>query len=146
MALALSLSIKIPYRKFPSGDGFTYRAILNTYIGLQTPGAIRSRKIEAIIDSGANDCIFHAQVGESVGFDVKSGLVSETMGVDGKLSTIYFHNMLLYAPGGPIAINAAFSYDLPVVGILGMKGFFEYFKVIFDPTLNRCELDRIYRA
>ena len=146
MALALALSQKIPYTKFPNGDGFTYRAVFDAYIGLPKKGAIRSKKIESITDSGANDCIFHAQIGESVGFDVKSGRMSETFGVDGKASTIYFHDMFLYAPGGAMTINAAFSYDLPVAGILGMNGFFEHFKITFDPTMLRCELERLFHA
>jgi hypothetical protein len=54
--------------------------------------------------------------------------------------------MYLYVPGGPITISAAFCYELPVIRILGMQGFFNHFKVTFDPTAARCELERMYQA
>ncbi|MGA8736812.1 MAG: aspartyl protease family protein [Terriglobales bacterium] len=119
---------------------------MDTYISLPQQGAIRPKKIESIIDSGANDCIFHAQIAERVGFDVKKGKVSQTYGVDGKSSVIYFHSINLFAPGGVISITAAFSYELPIAGILGMRGFFDHFKIVFDPAALRCELERVYHA
>jgi hypothetical protein len=70
--VSVALSIKVPYQKFPvGGSGFSYRAVLPVYISFPQKNAVRSKKIEAIIDSGANDCIFHASVGEHLGFDVK---------------------------------------------------------------------------
>jgi hypothetical protein len=55
----------------------------------------------------------------------------------------------LYVPGGHVLkIKASFSEELPVAGILGISGFFENFKITFDPssTPPGFELDRIYRA
>ena len=144
MAIALAGSVKVPYKKYPSPSGFSYRAVLDVYISLPSKNSIRSKKLEAVIDSGAND--FHAQVGEKVGFDVKSGKSTETYGVDGKASTIYFYDLYLFAPGGIIQINGAFSYDLPVIAILGMSGFFDHFKITFDPTSRRFELELVYQA
>jgi len=45
-----------------------------------------------------------------------------------------------------VVIRAGFSDELPIAGILGMNGFFEHFRVIFDPTAQRCELERIFQA
>jgi len=67
------------------------------------------------------------------------------MGIAGPANT-YLHDISLYAPGGIIAIRAGFSADLPVAGVLGIEGFFDSFKITFDPILLRCELDRIYKA
>ncbi len=59
---------------------------------------------------------------------------------------MYLHDIALYAPGGPVQTRAGFSYDLPIVGLLGMEGFFEHFRVTFDPTAQRCEIERLFQA
>jgi hypothetical protein len=58
---------------------------------------------------------------------------------------VYVHNVSLYAPSGIIAIRAGFSHELPLAGLLGMNGFFEQFRVLFDPTFG-FELDRLFLA
>lgn len=142
-----NFALKLPYKKYPTvAGGVDLRAICPVYIALTARGAVRSKKIEAVIDSGASNCIFHAQIGEAVGFDIKAGRQEETYGVDGKSSAIYFHDILIYMPGGQITIDGAFSYDMPVPAILGMRGFFDNFKVTFDPTGQLCEVERIYQA
>jgi hypothetical protein len=59
---------------------------------------------------------------------------------------MYLHDVSLYTPGGIVSARAGFSDDLPIAGLLGMTGFFEHFKITFDPILLRCELERLYRA
>jgi len=59
---------------------------------------------------------------------------------------IYVHEISLCAPGGIIATRAGFTKDLPIAGLLGMAGFFENFRVTFDATALRVELERIYQA
>jgi hypothetical protein len=56
------------------------------------------------------------------------------------------HDISIYLPGGIANITAGFSDDLPVAGLLGMTGFFEHFKMCFDPTAFRVELERIFHA
>ncbi len=139
--------MKVPYQKYPSKYGrFEYRAVLNVYIALPIKNAIRSKKIEAVIDSGATTCLFHARIGKAVGFNIESGAVRDTFGVDGKASKVYMHDVHLYVPGGIITINAGFSYDLPIAGLLGMSGFFDRFRITFDPTAQHCELERLFQA
>jgi hypothetical protein len=138
-------TVRLPYKKYPGKYGTVLRAICPVYIGLTAKGAVRSKKIEAIIDSGATDCIFHAQIGKAVGFDIESGTKRDTFGVDGKPTTLYFHDILLYIPGGQVTIAGAFSYDVPVAALLGMT-FFEHFRITFDPTGQHCDLERIYQA
>ena len=140
------MSLKIPYQKAPNGKGgFGYYAAIPVNIALPTKNAPRSKRFNAIIDSGASRCIFHGEIGKAIGLEVEKGEVESTLGVAGPTDT-YLHDVSLYAPGGPILIRAGFSFTLPVAGVLGMMGFFESFKIIFDPTHLHCELDRIYRA
>lgn len=67
------------------------------------------------------------------------------MGISGPTKT-YMHDIHLYLPGGIVSTKVGFSDKLPVPGLLGMSGFFEHFKVTFDSTACRCELERIFHA
>ncbi len=97
------------------------------------------------MDSGASRCIFHASIGRHIGLDVESGQTEHTAGISA-ISQLYLHEIALYAPGGPVNIQAGFMEGLPVAGLLGMNGFFEHFIVKFDLSEQIFELDRIYRA
>ena len=140
------MTLKIPYKKFPLyGGGVTYSAMLNVNIALPAKNAPRTKRFEAIIDSGASRCIFHASIGRFIGLEIQKGPLEETLGINGP-SRSYLHDIVLYAPGGIINIRAGFSDELPIAGLLGMNGFFDHFKVIFDPTGQRCEIARLFLA
>lgn len=99
------------------------------------------------MDTGASKCIFHASVGRAIGLNVEKGEEDQTVGVSGKPTTIYIHNVSLHLPGGHIfKIRAGFTDELPMAGILGRNGFLEYFKVLFDPSGNPpgFEIERFY--
>jgi hypothetical protein len=118
---------------------------LNVNIALPAHNAPRTKRFEAVIDSGASRCIFHASIGISIGLEIEKGVVEETLGISG-ISRTYLHDISLYAPGGILNIRAGFSEDLPIAGLLGMNGFFDHFRVVFDPTGQRCELERLFLA
>lgn len=140
------MSLKLPYRKIPDGKGsYGYYAALAVNIALLQKSAPRSKRFEAIIDSGASRCIFHADIGRAIGLNISSGAVETTLGVAGPINT-YLHDVCLYIPGGAVIVRAGFSGDLPVAGLLGMQGFFDVFKITFDPTLLCCKLDRLYKV
>jgi len=137
----------VPYKAYPTAaGGFDYCAVLNVQIARAEKNAPRSKRFEAIIDSGASRCIFHSSIGEAVGLDIEKGTAENTIGISGKPSQLYVHEISLYVPGGIIPIRAGFTRDLPVAALLGMEGFFEHFRVVFDPTARQCELERLYQA
>jgi hypothetical protein len=119
--------------------------MLNVSLALPTKNAPRTKRFEAVIDSGATRCIFHADIGRFVGLEVEKGSMEETLGING-VSRTYLHDILLYAPGGIISIRAGFSEDLPIAGLLGMNGFFDHFRVTFDPIAQHCDLERLFQA
>lgn len=138
--------MKFAYKKYPFRDGgFAYSAVLNVNLALPARNSPRSKRFEALIDSGASRCIFHTSIGKALGLDIEKGDPENTLGVNG-ISRVYVHNVSLYAPSGIIAIRAGFSHELPLAGLLGMNGFFEQFRVLFDPTFEGFELDRVFLA
>jgi hypothetical protein len=107
-----------------------------------------SRPFEALIDSGASRCLFHAQIGRSLGYDIERGVEELTMGVSGKTTRLYLHKVSIHALDGIIPIVAGFCDDLPLAGLLGRRGFLDHFKFTFDHSSNppQFELTRIYRT
>ena len=141
-----SFTCRVPYLEFPDPQGgVSWSAVIKVQIALPKEGAPRTKRFEAVIDSGASRCIFHASIGEFLGLDIDKAPEEQTMGIAGP-SSIRLHDVRLYAPGGTIEICAGFSRDLPLAGVLGMKGFFDHFRITFDPAARRCELERIFQA
>ena len=139
-------TLRVPYKEFPDPQGgVLWSATLNVQIAIPKEGSPRTKRFEAAIDSGASRCIFHASIGEFIGLEIDKGPEEQTMGIAGPTAT-YLHDIHLYAPGGIIEIRAGFSKDLPLAGVLGMKGFFEHFRILFDPAGQCCELERVYQA
>jgi len=139
------VSLKFPYKKYPAPGGFFYAATIPVNIALPAKNSPRSKRFEAIIDSGASQCIFHANIGRAIGLDIEKGELATTNGIAGP-TNVFLHDISLYVPGGIVAARAGFSDALPLAGLLGMTGFFENFKITFDPTAFRVELERLYRA
>jgi hypothetical protein len=140
------VSLKLPYKKFPNKDGtFYYSAVLPINIALPHKNAPRTKRFEAIIDSGATLCQFQAAIGRSLGLVIEKGEPMQTMGISGP-TQMYLHDVSLYIPGGIVTAKVGFSDTLPILGLLGMSGFFEHFKITFDSAAFRCELERIFRA
>jgi hypothetical protein len=135
-----------PYRTFPDEFGaHLFSAVLRVQIALDIPNAPRTRRFEAIIDSGATRCIFHAGIAEFLGIDVRSGDCELTNGIGGE-EEVWIHPVTLYIPRGPVHIRAGFKENLPLAGLLGMSGFFDHFNVTFESLARQCVLERIYRA
>ena len=94
-------------------------------------------------------CIFHGSLGRLIGIAVEKGEQDRTVGVSGQFTKIYMHDVSLHIPGGHVfKIRAAFSDDLPIAALLGRRGFFEHFRVSFDPSgaIPGLDIERIYRA
>lgn len=138
--------LKYPFKNYPTPKGEPdFCAILPVQLGNPAKHSPPSKRFEALIDSGASRCIFHASIGEAIGFDIEKGEKEETFGISGQASTIYLHRVSLYVAAQIITMQAGFSYNLPLAGVLGRRGFLSNFKVILDPSTNPpCfELERI---
>jgi hypothetical protein len=54
---------------------------------------------EVLVDSGADLCIFDAEIGEALGLDMKKGRPREVFGVGGKASVYYLHKVEIEVGG-----------------------------------------------
>ena len=97
---------------------------------------------EALVDSGADFCIFHSLVGDIIGIDVESGKEAGFGGVGGAGMRAYFHTVKVYVGDYSYDLYCGFTRDIPAdgYGILGQVGFFDHFKVNFDNREEEIEV------
>ncbi len=86
-------------------------------------------QFEALVDSGADENLFPAQMGEILGINF-NGIKSETLtGIGGIKIKVYVTKIYIWILGERYSTKANFSYeqDEPV---LGRKGFFDLFESV----------------
>jgi hypothetical protein len=90
---------------------------------------------DCVVDSGADFCVFPANLGELAGLDVFGGKDVATYGIGGK-ETLYFHNVKVEAiikdEPWVFECHAGFSTKLNSkgIGFLGRDGFFDLFQEV----------------
>jgi len=129
---------------------FLGKNILRPIIPVELNNKDKSVNYFALIDSGADYCIIDAEVGEYLGLDVTSGLHDQFGGIQNtkKLSNVYFHDITIAVGGWNFQVSIGFSYDIAPngYGILGQKGFFDIFTVLFNYNKERIEIKEIQKS
>ena len=116
--------MKFRYKNYGHGTLRTVIPIEIKYGDLAIP-------YEVLVDSGADLCIFHAEIGEALGIDIKKGKPQEVFGIGGKASMFYLHKITIVVGGWPHEIEAGFmpgvAGNVMQYGVVGQKGFFDLF-------------------
>lgn len=137
--------MKFSYRRLQlSGESPIFGpTLLKPIIPITLEFGERSLRYPALIDSGADFCIFEAQLGAYLGLDVESGQPEYFGGVQERGGAVaYFHNVSLIVGGQRHDVRIGFSPDVAQYGygILGQIGFFSFFVVKFDQQKETVEL------
>ncbi len=147
--------MNFPYTKFlerlPDGKQRTVlRPVIR--IGLGYRGKVLPADYPALIDSGSDSCIFHAELAELLGLDVEAGEPTGFRGMGHGEVKGFLHDVNVIVGGHPFPCRAAFSYGLIKrhpdtgrweglqYGVLGQQGFFNHFRVEFNLSKERIEL------
>lgn len=79
----------------------------------------------ALIDSGADASLFHADVARDLLIDVESGRRQQLFGASGHPLTAYFHTVDLQIIGSPevMTLEVGFTDDMPLTALLGQADF-----------------------
>lgn len=97
-----------------------------------------------LVDSGADLCLFDAEIGKAIGIDIKKGTPKEVFGIGGKASLYYLHKVTIEVGGWPYVIDAGFMPNVAghvmQYGVVGQKGFFDAFVVKFDLLKEEVEV------
>jgi hypothetical protein len=97
---------------------------------------------EALVDSGADFCIFSAQIGEILEIDIEKGEKFDVRGITGKSEPYYVHPVTINVGGWDHKIKAGFMPNIGQFsyGVVGQNGFFDIFTVKFDLAKEEIEL------
>jgi hypothetical protein len=147
VAILVANKLKFPHKQTPLPDGkFDWLPILHVQVGRST---YLTSPFEAIVDSGAFDCLFHADIARAVGIsDITTGALKMSGGVvGGAQMPTYGHDIRLSVGSDNFRIEAYFAEQLPIAALLGRNGFFDKYVVTFDPRDNppSLELTRIHK-
>lgn len=133
--------MKFRYQQFRSETGeLIYRPVIDISVASNEG---KTQDYFVLVDSGADNCIFDAEIGELIGLKVKSGKVKKIFGVSGKSIDVYFHDIFISVGGHEFPLKCGFSSEIANngYGVLGQVGFFDQFKkVIFDYSRKVVEL------
>jgi predicted aspartyl protease len=123
--------------------------ILKPIIPIKISSKNQSLRYGALIDSGADFCIFDAEIGKYLGLDIYAGKKEIFGGIQDKDGAeAFLHEVIINIGGWEYKTIVGFSYDIAKhgFGILGQKGFFDIFIVKFDLLKEEIELkERIKR-
>jgi hypothetical protein len=144
--------LRVDYRVYPIKDpppGCSDRLWLPVLAVSIIYRHAESRRLEAIVDSGSPFCLFHADIGRGLGMEVESGAGRELGGVIGGVRRkTYYHMVKLKLAGTIIPVVAGFCPELSVGAILGRMGFFDNYRITFNPeyTPPGMEIEKVNRA
>jgi hypothetical protein len=145
--------MEVPYKIYPASNDPGYNGITQTWLPIVSVsllvGHTKSKRFDALINSGAFTTFFHADIGRAVSLKVETGEVGELRGVvAGSATKVYYHSVRICLAEHTVLIKAGFYDRLGFAGILGRHGFFEHFAVPFDPSNipPGLEITRIHRA
>lgn len=121
------------YRKVPDHTIPRKRWIKRPLLQVTLFNGIQRKQVICLVDSGADECLFHASIGRRLGIDIESGRYKRFDGIAGSLEA-YMHLIELQIQDFPerVEIEAGFTESEGVDAILGQAGFFEEFRICFD--------------
>ena len=136
--------MEFTYRKEPNPTIPTKQWIKRPKLQVRLFNAGRHVDLICLVDSGADDCMFHSSVAALLDIDVPTGRYKPYGGIAaGHVVDAYLHPIELQVYGFPdrVSIAAAFTDSAGVDGLLGQSGFFENYQVIFEGYRGRFEVN-----
>lgn len=120
------------------------KALLKPLITIVLRYQGKKQKVFALVDSGADACLFPKGMAEIFGIDVTRGNLANFTGIGGTRTPFYFHEVELLLGEYQIKTQVGFStsQQIGTSGILGQQGFFENFIVIFDHKNRLIEIKK----
>jgi hypothetical protein len=112
------------------------------YLIVRLAHGTKHKDVIALVDSGADLCLFHSDIGKLIGIDIESGSKLAFEGVSGAAATAYLHRVSLTVRGvSSISLDVGFTDSMAVgTGLLGQQGFFEQYHINFQLGENCFEI------
>lgn len=136
--------MKFPYLKLPSVDS-KLKWIARPYLQIKLTGPKDYRIGYALIDSGADRCLFNTEIAERIGLDLTLAQEENFGGIEGGILKAKLHKVKLQIVGmsEEIEIMAGFIKSSGVTAILGQEGFFDNFRIKFERDHGIVEINLV---
>lgn len=123
------------YKKYGPG-------VLRPVIPIQIAFQNRFVNYEVLVDSGADVCIFDAEIGELLAIDIRAGEKKRLAGVTGAAEFYYVHPVVIKTGDVSFPVQAGFLPGMARLGygVVGEQGFFTMFIATFDLLKEEIEL------
>jgi hypothetical protein len=138
------MSIKFPYYRevIVNGEGIG-KSQLRAKIKIRIFNKKRYVDVLALIDSGADYCLFSGEIAEIIGIEnIRDGHKLDFFGLEGRSISFYSNDIEIQVGNYKFPCEGYFSYKYKGPPLLGENGFFSVFKVIFDFQEEEIELVR----
>lgn len=126
--------MEFKFTRFPSSDP-NFPHFVQSRIDLRLYRGEASTLLTAQLDTGADLTLFNSKVADELYIDWKRGKETSVIGIDGKQTKAYLHDLEIEIegmPGSKVKTTVAFVPLRSVGVILGHYGFFEHFNVAFN--------------
>jgi hypothetical protein len=123
------------YKTSPTAAFPTGRSARRPVVSLTVVNGKNRLSCNALVDSGADHCLFPRSFMQPLGLDPLKAPVEMTSGVGSTNVPTHFSNVVIDLQGViQIPVYAGFSTGMDQLGfgLLGQAGFFEAFKITFD--------------
>lgn len=120
----------------PSGAFPNKTEVLRPSIDITVKYGEESIDTSALIDSGADFCMFPYEVGEVLLIHVESGKDESIRGVGNISYPVFFHNVTIIVGGHVLEVFSGFGKCIPRP-LLGQLGFFDRYSVKFELSKRR---------
>ena len=133
--------MKFPYLKIPTKEPGK-KWISRPIIPVTLFGPKGSVTVDALIDSGTDRCLFHADLGREIGLDLEKGEKETFSGIEGGRIPAFRHKIQIQIVGmdGKAQVLAGFASASGIFAILGQEGFFDAFRIKFEKDHNVIEI------
>ena len=103
------------------------------YVIVRLTHETKHKDVIALVDSGADLCLFHSDIGKLIGIAIESGSELAFQGVSGSKASAYLHRVSLTVRGmNSVSLDVGFTDSMAVgTGVLGQQGFFEQVQINF---------------
>jgi hypothetical protein len=132
--------MKHRYKKY--GVSATGHPIVRPVIPIKLMNGEKEVWYDVLVDSGADRCIFDAQIAELLDIKVTDGKQVLFAGITGSQRISYLHTISLEINGIVRKAEVSFAQSVSPMGygVVGQLGFFEFFPVKFDYKKGEIEI------
>ncbi len=138
--------MKFKYRKLNLKDPFSRKNyILRPIIPVSLKGKNKSVHYEALIDTGADFCIFPLGLAKTLDIDLTKNSSLRFAGINGEPMEGFMGDIKIGLGKEYVFTKIVFAQTTNVVGILGQRGFFDHFdvKLSYQKQVIEIEPDKI---